>query len=279
MQRRRIERYYRWLDRLEWFRNVRAETGRQVHPVHRALRDPEGGATSPHVLHRLMVQGLALPENPRVLDAGCGYGATAFDLHPRIGGDWLGITLSSVQVELARQEAARLGLQDRLRFRLQSYDDPLPGPFDLIIGIESLIHSVDAAATLRNLAGALAPGGWLVIADDMAVADQTPAQQRDWALFRRMWRCPMAPSHAGWRTAIAAAGLEVAEDQDLLPLLLARDPAALAAPLARAKRKSLWLTPLGLGLRLQADIGGMTLECLLRQGAAQYRLIRARKPG
>ncbi|MBX9927859.1 MAG: M20/M25/M40 family metallo-hydrolase, partial [Gemmatimonadaceae bacterium] len=38
----------------------------------RALRDPDGGPASATVIHRLMLDGVSLPADPRVLDAGCG---------------------------------------------------------------------------------------------------------------------------------------------------------------------------------------------------------------
>ena len=54
--------------------------------------------------------------------------------------------------------------------------------------------------------------------------------------------------------------------------------AELAPMLARQRRRARWLRLLGLHLREAADIGGMTLEGLLRQGHVRYRLLVARKP-
>lgn len=277
-QRRRVARYYRWLDRLAFLRELRGQSGSQAQPVHRQLKDPAGGPPSAMLVHRMMLEGLDLPPNPRVLDAGCGYGATALDLIPEIGGDWLGVTLSAVQARRGRQEAERRGLGGRLRFALQSYDDPLPAGFDLVIGIESLIHSADPARSIGNLAAALRPGGWLVMVDDMPEPDLPAATAAELALFKRMWRCPVAPPRAGWVAAMQAAGLELRHERDLTPLTLPRPAAALAAPLARQRRRAWWLGWLGLNLREQADIGGMTLEGLLREGAVRYRLLAARKP-
>ena len=276
--RRAVVRYYRWLDRLEWFRRARGESGSGVHPVHRALRDPAGGEAGPDVVHRLLLEGLDLPPAPRVLDAGCGYGATGFALIDRIGGDWTGLTLSPIQARRGREEAARRGLEGRIRFRIGSYDAPIEGRFDLIIGIESLIHSPDPAHTIANLATALAPGGVLFMVDDMPEPGLPPAEQAEVALFRRMWRCPVAPGRAGWVAAMAAAGLRLEREADWTPLTVPRPEAVLAAPLARARRRVALLAPLGLGLRTQADLGGMTLEGLLRRGSIRYRLLVARRP-
>jgi SAM-dependent methyltransferase len=182
-----------------------------------------------------------------------------------------------VQVARGTAEAARRGLAERVRFAVQSYDDALPGPFDLAIAIESLIHSVDPAASIANIAAALAPGGHLVVVDDMP--EPGGRDEADLALFRRMWRCPVAPEVGAWRAAMAAAGLEIVAERDLTALQLLRPPDELAAPLARQKRRAFWLGLVGGGLREQADIGGMTLELLHGRGAMRYRLMVGRRPG
>lgn len=277
--RRAVARYYRWLDRLEWFRHARAESGSGVHPVHRALRPEAGGAADPLLVHRLLLEGLRLPAAPRVLDAGCGYGATGFDLVGTTGGAWLGLTLSPVQAARATAEAARRGLDGQLRFAVQSYDAPLAERFDLIIGIESLIHSPDPGRTIANLAAALAPGGVLAMVDDMPEPGLPPDEMRELALFQRMWRCPVAPGREGWVAAMAAAGLVLVREADLTPLTIPRPAEALTAPLRRARRRVALLGWLGLAVRTQADLGGMVLEGLLRRGSMRYRLLVARKPG
>jgi len=275
---RRVARYYAWLDRFAPLRAYRERTGSQTQSIHRALRDPAGGPPGPTVIHRLMLEVVALPAEPRVLDAGCGYGATAFDLQPKIGGTWTGITLSPVQVRRARAEAARRNLSDALRFECRSYDDPLQGPFDLVVAIESLIHAADPARSIANLASRLDAGGHLVIVDDMPVPALAPQDEADLALFKRMWRCPVAPPAAAWREAIDAAGLERIHERDLTDLILLGKPDELLALRARLQRRAFWLGLLGRDLREQADIGGRTLELLQLRGAVHYRLIVARKP-
>ena len=209
LQARRVARYYRWLDRLAWFQSRRAQEGHGALPVHRALTDPEGGAPSTGVIHRLMLEGLALPAAPDVLDAGCGYGATMIDLAPRLGGCWTGLTLSAVQAARGMAEVSRRGLSGAVRIEVGSYDAPLSGQYDLIYGIESLIHSADPARTVRNLAAALRPGGHLVIVDDMPEEALPAEAAARLARFRRFWRCPVAPTRAGWLRALESAGLRL----------------------------------------------------------------------
>lgn len=276
-QARRVARYYRWLDGLSWFQERRGEAGHGALPVHRALADPEGGAPSPFVIHRLMLEGLDLPAAPRVLDAGCGYGATMLDLAPKLGGDWTGLTLSPVQAARGMAEIAGRGLADRVRIVVRSYDAPVEGRFDLAYGIESLIHSADPARTIANLAASLAPGGHLVIVDDMP-EERLPAEAAARLdRFRRFWRCPVAPTRAGWIAACRAAGLEPVAERDLNPLLQVRGMAELAPQLATLERRARLPRLLGLGLRREAEIGGLLLETLQTEGFVRYRILAARK--
>ncbi|MBS7792615.1 methyltransferase domain-containing protein [Roseococcus sp. SDR] len=276
-QARRVQRYYRWLDGISFYRERRA-AGEAVHPVHRALADPTGGPPSPLVIHRLMLEGLALPEAPRVLDAGCGYGATMLDLAPRLGGDWTGLTLSPEQAARGNAALAVAGLSARVRVQVQSYDAPPAGPFDLIYGIESLIHSADPRATLAGLAQRLAPGGHLLVVDDMPEPNLPPEPAQRLAQFKQDWRCPVAPDRDGWIAALRDAGLELVGERDLNPLLQVRGMAEVAPRLAEVRRRS-WLSrSLGFGVRAEAEIGGLLLESLQTEGWVHYRLLAARKP-
>jgi SAM-dependent methyltransferase len=276
-QARRVKRYYRWLDGISFYRERRA-AGEAVHPVHRALADPAGGPPSPLVIHRLMLEGVTLPAAPRVLDAGCGYGATMLDLAPRLGGDWTGLTLSPEQAARGNAALAAAGLAERVRVQVQSYDAPPEGPFDLIYGIESLIHSADPRATLAGLAARLAPGGHLLVVDDMPEPGLPPEAEERLDGFQRYWRCPVAPDRAGWVAALEAAGLTLVGERDLNPLLQVRDMAAVAPRLEELRRKT-WLPRLlGLGVRAEAEIGGLLLEGLQTEGWVHYRLLVARRP-
>jgi SAM-dependent methyltransferase len=278
-QARRVARYYRWLDRLSWFHERRGEAGHGALPVHRALADPDGGAPSPFVIHRLMLQGLDLPSAPRVLDAGCGYGATMLDLAPTLGGDWTGLTLSPVQAARGRAEIAARGLAGRVRIEVASYDAPLPGRYDLIYGIESLIHSADPARTVANLASALAPGGHLVIVDDMPEARLPAEAAARLDRFRRFWRCPVAPGRESWLAACGAAGLTPVAERDLNPLLQVRGMEDLAPRLRALERRARLPRLLGFGIRQEAEIGGLLLETLQTEGFVRYRILAARLAG
>lgn len=277
-QAREVAAYYKWLHRwVRYTRIVRRYSGFDSHTVHRLMTDPLSGENGPFAVHSMMLEGVPLPPSPRVLDAGCGYGGTAFDLQPKIGGEWLGITLSKVQQARAAAEAARRELGSKIQFEVASYDAPLARRFDLVIAIESLVHSVNPAATIANLAGALVPGGYFVLVDDMPVEDFPAALADDLRDAKRFWRCPVMPSERGWRMAFDAAGLDVARSQDLSPHIYHRPVEEMNALIARDTRRRKWLRLTGMRRIPEANIGGLLLERLAVQGVMQYRVLAGRK--
>jgi len=107
------------------------------------------------------ITALDLPENPRVLEIGCG---TAFltQALAGLGGDWLVTDLSPAMLERCR---ARIGESAGYRYAELDgeYGHPQEGPFDLICSSLAVQWFDHAPTALRRLAGWLAPGGHLMM--------------------------------------------------------------------------------------------------------------------
>lgn len=82
---------------------------------------------------------LDLKPGQKVLDIGCGWGGLAITLARDFGVQVTGVTLSTEQLELARQRAQAAGVADRVRFELRDYRD-LAEPFDRIVSVGMLEH-------------------------------------------------------------------------------------------------------------------------------------------
>ncbi|WP_284581846.1 class I SAM-dependent methyltransferase [Streptomyces sp. 2P-4] len=132
----------------------------------------------------------AIAPGDRVLDVGCGAGATtrlaARAAAPR--GSALGLDLSGPMLEQARAAAAS---EDIANARFEQGDaqvHPLPrGAFDLVISRFGVMYFADPVAAFGNIAAALRPGG------------------------RAALLCAAEPEGNEWLTALAALA-------DLLPL-------------------------------------------------------------
>ncbi len=72
----------------------------------------------------------------RVLEIGCGWGALAQEATVERGMRVTGVTLSSEQLDFARERMQRLGVADRADLRLQDYRDIGDGPYDAVASIE-----------------------------------------------------------------------------------------------------------------------------------------------
>jgi ubiquinone/menaquinone biosynthesis C-methylase UbiE len=113
-----------------------------------------------------------LPRRARVLDVGCGSGATVAHLADRGGLTPVGVDASPAQ--LARARAARPDL-DFVAGRAQ--DLPFaPGSFDAVLAECVLSTLPDASAALSEMVRVLARGGCVVVTDlyDRGDADRPP---------------------------------------------------------------------------------------------------------
>jgi SAM-dependent methyltransferase len=244
--------------------------------VHRALADPAAdGRTTSTRLHDLLIELLPPLTTARVLDAGCGFGGTMIDLAARTGGSYLGVTLSATQRDAGVRAIARAGLADRVSILVQSYDQPPPGPYDVILAIESLAHSRDPGNSVAALAHVLAPGGTLAIVDDMP--DPAALDTAELHAFKTGWQAPVLSSVADFQTAFADSGLSLTLDRDLSALCRPRalDRIRQLERLNRMLRRAVPLMP----WRALMDSygGGLALERLYRQGIVRYRLLMARR--
>jgi SAM-dependent methyltransferase len=246
--------------------------------VHRALADPaaNGRPTSTR-LHDLLLESLPPLTNPRVLDAGCGLGGTMIDLARRAAGTYVGLTLSPEQRATGTQAIARARLSDRVRILVQSYDQPPPGPYDLILAIESLAHSPDPMKSVAALARELAPGGTVAIIDDMP-EPELPLGSTDLDAFKRGWQAPVLWGALDFQIALQRLGLSLALNRDLSPLYQPRTLERIRQ-LERLNHIMRRLVPVAPWRALMDSyLGGLALERLYRQGAIRYRLLIAHRP-
>lgn len=117
--------------------------------------------------HRLY-EAVGVSSGDRVLDVGCGFGDCLLWLAAQHGATGVGIDIAQPQVETARELATERGLTDRVEFRRGDYHDLSrlqANSFDLVWALESLMHTNESTAVVREFTDVLRPGGRVVVCD------------------------------------------------------------------------------------------------------------------
>ncbi len=275
-----LARLYDALARYQWLRRSagggRPDEGLEMHKRLKggAPGTPAAGTAD---IHGWLFERTGAGDSLRALDVGCGFGATLFDWARRAPtGTFTGLTLSPYQVRRARQLADQRGLGDRCTFRCQSYSAPVEGTFDVVLSIESLFHAGDLARTARNLADSLAPGGELLLVEDMARGSEV-AQAPAGAELLSRWSTAHLYTRDDYRDALAGAGLVVSAETDLTPQVPTHDASSLERRRRRLTRLRTFLPlPVARGV-VDAFLGGLALDELYRTERMRYVALTARR--
>lgn len=264
------ERLYETLARYQWWRRrwSGARPGEGLEIRKRLTTSSSAPTDGGEALDRWLFDAVAAGPRARILDVGCGFGASLLRWVRWSAGTGLGVTSSQYQVARAAAEAARQGLADRARFAAQDYADPVAGPFDAALAIESLGHAFDLQRVYANVRDALVPGGRFVQVEDL-LRDAAAAADVDVAELARCWSSPPLRDLAAVRTALAAAGLRIRGETDLTARVAPAERARIDRQQARLK---LWRAfPLPAWRRLtDAFLGGCALERLYAADRACY---------
>lgn len=112
-----------------------------------------------------------------ILDIGCGFGASSIYLAKRYNATVTGITISSVQVDMANQAAGREKLDARfLLMDAEAMD--FKKQFDLLWSVESISHYQNLPGFFASAARLLKPGGTFAITDWFKKDSLTPEETR-----------------------------------------------------------------------------------------------------
>ncbi|GAB3978667.1 class I SAM-dependent methyltransferase [Plantactinospora veratri] len=251
--------------------------------IHRCVWTPDATTTADaaDMVNRMVLDRLRghLPEGEgRILDVGCGVGATMARLATAMDATVTGVTISPVQAEIAAKRFVAEELTERCHVLCADFADlPAEPRYHAMVGIESLVHSPSLGELITSLATRLHPGGRIVVCDDwMTDKDQgLPARERCLEQFRAGWRIGSLHTVAEFSAMSEIAGLRLLEDLDLTPYLRLGRPRDRVIDLVvgatgvlpgvhdRLVEKPFWANM----------IGGSALQAGLSQRWIEYRLL------
>lgn len=279
---------YDSLARWQWWRRKcsRAAPGtgleirkRLLPPAKKGSDDgpPAGPSDGMAGLDAWLMQQLGDRPRSRLLDLGCGFGASMIRWLGDSSGattttNAIGITPSGYQVARAQQVAKSLGLASQCTFLQQKLDSELPGDLDVVLAIEALGHTANLPGVLGSICRALRPGGTFIWLEDLLLE---PADQDDDVRgLADAWSSPPLRGMAAVRRELHAAGLQIVEEIDLTAQVPYRSLDQIQASHSTSSR---WQRlPIPFVRRIcSAFAGGFLLERLYARNLACYRLIMA----
>jgi cyclopropane fatty-acyl-phospholipid synthase-like methyltransferase len=129
--------------------------------------------------NKFVVDVLAIDSKDTVLDAGCGVGGTSMHIAETTGAIVEGITLSDVQLKVARRKAAKSDVDSMLNFSKQDFTKTnfRDNTFSKIFGIESICHAHRKIDFLNEAYRIMKPGGRIAVVDLFLTKENLDAQE------------------------------------------------------------------------------------------------------
>lgn len=165
---------------LRWWR-----LGKQ-NSLHYGIRDNNARtfAASLENTNSIMMETAGIPENARILDAGCGTGGAAVYLSRMKNAEVVGISLSVRQIDYAKDNVAKNHPETRISFQVMDFTNTTfpDGSFDVIWACESVCQA-DKMKFISESYRLLKNGGKLILADFFITSEN----QEDRHSWIRKW--------------------------------------------------------------------------------------------
>src|SRR3989338_7213931 len=136
---------------------------------------------------------LAVNPSDTVLDAGCGVGGTSIYIAETTGARVEGITISDVQLEIARKKALKSAAKGLLNFSKQDFTETnfKENIFSKIFGIECICHAHRKIYFLNEACRIMKPGGRIAVVDAFLAKEDLDVQEKKiYTKFIEGWVVP-----------------------------------------------------------------------------------------
>ena len=238
------------------------------------IRGDESKETAQTQLIDHLAQLANIKTGSRILDIGCGFGGSSLYLANRYDAQVTGITISPVQVQMAKEEAAKANLD--VSFLLMDAEEmQFAQPFDLLWSVESISHYHDPRKFFTSAAKLLKPGGCFALTDWFQKDNLSAADKKKF--IAPIEKGMMVELHRmnDYNDFLISSGLHVIHQQDLT-LNCAK---SWDIGLDIIKRKTIWSLAVKLGAEFVTNLKAFrAMRAGFASGNFVYGLFVAKNP-
>jgi SAM-dependent methyltransferase len=214
------------------------------------------------------------PTHVRIADLGCGVGAGLFYIVPRLHEPAyaVGITLSSLQAQLAGASAKEKKLQNQIFFTESDFACvPLESrSLDAIYSVEAVVHALEPENYFREASRLLRKGGKLILLDDNRASRSLSPNEEAWLKsFMDGWHVPGVRAVEEVVAFAEKYGLQLVRNDELTSLLRLRNLPDLLARTIRFIGNHL---PIRHAI-VPSMLGSMALQQCLFMKVIEYRFL------
>jgi tocopherol O-methyltransferase len=193
-------------------------------------------------MNEVMADSVNISSKDTVLDLGCAYGGSSIWLAKTRGCQAVGLTIVPEQVEKGNQFVKKLGVANKVSLKHADYAQiPFSNQsFDVVWGLESLVHAEDRMLVYREAYRVLKDGGRLVLAEYLLRENPSlfPQEQAMIEPWLQGWAMPGLLTPGKYQECLNDAGFSSIRLKDITeftrPSLARLDRmATLALPIAK----------------------------------------------
>ncbi len=150
----------------------------------------------------------------RILDIGCGFGGSSLYLAKKYGASVTGITISPVQVRMAKEAAAKTNL-DASFFLMDAEEMHFAQPFDLLWSVESISHYHDPRNFFASAVKFLKPGCCFALTDWFQKENLSASARKKFIAPIEKGMMVELRGMNDYSDFLVSSGLQIAHRQDL----------------------------------------------------------------
>jgi len=161
-----------------------------------------------------LAQAAGMASGRKILDVGCGFGASSIYLATKYNAAAIGITISPVQVEMASKAASTANVNAKFLL-MDAQAISIDQSFDVVWSVESISHYQEREKFFASAARLLNPGGTLAIIDWFKKGNLKPAEHKKFIQPIEKGMHVELQTMEQYKTVLAANRLQITQSEIL----------------------------------------------------------------